>query len=102
MSLTKLPPAGMEVGEDLDFYIDMTAELAGRNSGPSDDTIVSVVWTVPSQFTIASQSNSASVAQVVLRATTPVDGNTYIITATITTVYPRTYIRSFKLPVKQR
>lgn len=88
-------PNGKDTNEKLDYSIDLTSELSKVS-----DTIVSVIWTVPAELTLVSQSNTSTVATVILDGGTL--GKEYEVSAQIVTAFPRIYNRTFRLQIKNK
>ena len=98
MSVPSMPP---KVGdEQLDYTIDMTAELAGRLAGGANDTITSCVWTVPTDLTKVSDTFDNNTVTVWLTGGTL--GTVYEVASQIHTAGGRIYHRSFRIKIADR
>lgn len=75
----------------LDYAVDWSAWL------PSGDTIASVVWVVPADLTLTSQSNTNTVATAWLEG--GVAGETYFVGCQITTTLGRVDERALSIRV---
>lgn len=96
-------PDGLTLIENLDFEIDMTREFAARNLG-SNDTILSVTWTVPTGLIQGTTTHSASTATIFLSADVGAGaalGKVYTVDAVIATI-SRTYERSFSVTIVKK
>lgn len=93
-------PDGLAFNENIDFQIDLTRELSGRNAG-ADDSIASVVWTIPVGLLQGTTTHSVNTATIYLSADTGAGaalGSTYTVNALIATA-SRTYDRSFSVTI---
>jgi hypothetical protein len=104
MVIFAMPPK--DASELLDYEIDMTKELAGRNPDGSADTLTAVTWSAASSGGLTDLTvepfafMTASTAIVWLAGGTV--GSVYQVSALMTTTGGRTYHRSFNLPIETR
>lgn len=96
--MTELEPK--DTNETLDYMVDLTTELKGRNVNGTDDTISSVVWSVPAGLTQGAAGNSTTKAWVFLSGGTL--GERYTVSAQITTAGGRIYNSSFTILIADK
>lgn len=89
-------PDGKDPDEILDYAIDLSRELVGR-AGSVSDIIVGAVWTLADGISESSSSFTTDVATIWLEGGTV--GNTYEVSAEITTLNGRLYKRSFLVQI---
>ena len=88
-----LPATVKTPNESIDYQFDWTTWLSGFN-----DTLASVVWTVPSGLTAGASSNSTTTATQTISGGSV--GNDYVVTCKVTTTGGRIGERSFMLQVR--